>query len=100
MPVSLILFSMSSSLSLSLPLSPLGATVEVYFDENRKFKGLFFQDGPMSDAFRAYPEIVFIDATYKLLELGIPTYLFCARIRMAKVKLLVFAFLCPKTSTV
>ena len=30
----------------------------------------------MSDAFRAYPEIVFINATYKLLELGIPMYLF------------------------
>lgn len=27
------------------------------------------------DAFQAYPEIVFIDATYKLLELGLPTYL-------------------------
>ena len=80
MPVSLILFSMSSSsLSLSPSLSlptPLGATVEVYSDEKKNFKGLFFQDSPMSDAFRAYPEIVFIDATYKLLELGIPTYLF------------------------
>lgn len=29
----------------------------------------------MLDAFHAYPEITFIDATYKLLELGLPTYL-------------------------
>ena len=52
-----------------------GATVEVYSDEKKNFKGLFFQDGQMKDAFQAYPEIVFIDATYKLLELGLPTYL-------------------------
>lgn len=29
----------------------------------------------MLDTFHAYPEIIFIDATYKLLELGLPTYL-------------------------
>ena len=52
-----------------------GATVEVYSDEKKNFKGLFFQDGQMKDAFQAYPEIVFINATYKLLELGLPTYL-------------------------
>ena len=30
----------------------------------------------MKDAFRAYPEIIFLDATYKLLELALPIYLF------------------------
>ena len=40
------------------------------------FKGLFFQDAMMKDAFRAYPEIIFLDATYKLLELALPIYLF------------------------
>ena len=29
----------------------------------------------MKEAFQAYPELVCIDATYKLLELGLPTYL-------------------------
>ena len=29
----------------------------------------------MLNTFHAYPEIIFIDATYKLLELGLPTYL-------------------------
>lgn len=53
----------------------IGATVEVFADEENNFKGLFFQDQQMLDAFHAYPEIVFIDATYKLLELGLPTYL-------------------------
>ena len=52
-----------------------GCTVEVYCDKEKNFKGCFFQDGQMKEAFHAYPEIVFIDATYKLLELGLPTYL-------------------------
>lgn len=54
----------------------VGATVEVYSDDSKNFKGLFFQDDLMKQAFQAYPEIVFMDATYKLLELGLPTYLF------------------------
>lgn len=29
----------------------------------------------MKECFHAYPEIIFLDATYKLLELGLPTYL-------------------------
>ena len=38
-------------------------------------KVFFFQDAEMREAFKAYPEIIFIDATYKLLELGLPVYL-------------------------
>ena len=53
----------------------LGASVEVYSDEEKNFKGLFFQDQQMKHAFQAYPELVCIGATYKLLELGLPTYL-------------------------
>ena len=53
----------------------IGASVELYTDESKNFKGLFFQDSQMKETFNAYPEIVFIDATYKLLELGVPTYL-------------------------
>ena len=49
--------------------------VEVYSDEEKNFKVLFFQDPEMKAAFEAYPEFVCIDATYKLLDLGLPTYL-------------------------
>ena len=38
-------------------------------------KGLYFQDNSMKQCFHAYPEVVFLDATYKLLEIGIPIYL-------------------------
>ena len=47
----------------------------VYSGERKNFKGLFFQDGQMKHVFQAYPEIIIIDATYKLLELGLPMYL-------------------------
>jgi zinc finger SWIM domain-containing protein 3 len=39
------------------------------------FKGLFFQDKQMIEAFNAYPELLCIDATYKLLDLRLPVYL-------------------------
>lgn len=38
------------------------------------FHGIFFQDNEMKQVFSAYPEILFVDATYKLLELRFPVY--------------------------
>ena len=49
--------------------------MDVYSDEQKQFKGLFFQDTSMKQCFDSYPEIIFLDATYKLLEIGVPTYL-------------------------
>ena len=49
--------------------------MEIYSDKDKNLKGLFFQDQQMKEAFQAYPELVCIDATYKLLELGLPVYL-------------------------
>lgn len=48
---------------------------EIFSDEENDFKGIFFQDQQMKEAFHAYPELVCIDATYKLLEFGLPVYL-------------------------
>ena len=54
----------------------VGASIEVYSEEEKKnFKGLFIQDQGMKDTFKAYPERVCFDASYKLLELGFPVYL-------------------------
>ncbi len=44
-------------------------------DEENVFKGLFFQDKQMCDVFDAYPELLCVDATYKLLDLRLPVYL-------------------------
>ena len=49
--------------------------MEVYSDSEKNFKGIFFQDQQMKQAYSAYPEIIFVDATYKLLELALPVYL-------------------------
>ena len=53
----------------------VGASVEVYSDSEKNLKGIFFQDKQMLECFKAYPELLCIDATYKLLELGLPVYL-------------------------
>lgn len=44
-------------------------------EDDDTFKGLFFQDKQMTEAFKAYPELVCLDATYKLLDLRLPIYL-------------------------
>ena len=38
----------------------------------------FFQDEGMKQAFAGYPELLCIDATYKLLELRLPLYIMLA----------------------
>ena len=39
------------------------------------FSGLFFQDGLMKFTFAAFPELLLVDATYKLNDLKMPLYL-------------------------
>ena len=51
-----------------------GSTAEVIIDEENTFKGLFFQDEYMRDLYSKFPELLLVDATYKLLELRMPVY--------------------------
>ena len=51
------------------------ATVDVCSDVEGNFIGLLLQDKDMQEVFNAYPEILFVDATYKLLELQLPLYI-------------------------
>lgn len=53
----------------------VGSTVEIFTDDQNTFTGLFFQDGIMKAVFAAYPEVLLVDATYKLNELRMPVYL-------------------------
>ena len=53
----------------------IGSAVETCVDTNKQFKGLFVQDKQMGKAFEAYPELVCLDATYKLLNLRLPVFL-------------------------
>ena len=52
-----------------------GACVEVLVDQSNVLQEIFFQDQEMKDMFAAYPELVCVDATYKLLELQFPVYM-------------------------
>ena len=54
----------------------LGCEVAVLSDEENNFQGLFFQDKHMLNDYKSYPEVLFVDATYKLTELRFPVYLF------------------------
>ena len=47
----------------------------MFIDEQGIFTGLFFQDAEMKYNFESYPEVLMVDATYKLNELRMPLYL-------------------------
>lgn len=51
--------------------------MSVFSDSDNNFKGLFFQDHQMREAFHAYPKLLCVDSTctYKLLDLKLPVYL-------------------------
>ena len=53
----------------------LGADVDVLVKEDNVFQGISFQDEGMKQVFASYPELLCIDATYKLLELRCPLYI-------------------------
>ena len=51
-----------------MPVYAAGCDVQVYSNEQSNFQGLFFQDKIMKEVFKAYPVLIFVDATYKLLD--------------------------------
>ena len=53
----------------------VGSTVEVFTDDTDKFSSLVFQDSTMKAIFSSYPEVILVDATYKLTNLRMPVYL-------------------------
>ena len=50
--------------------------VDICTTEDDEFCGIFVQDMDMRETFAAFPEILFVDATYKLLDLQFPVYIF------------------------
>ena len=54
------------------------STIEVTVDKNNEFKCLFYQDEKMKTIFAMFPELLMVDATYKLLDLKMPVYVLLA----------------------
>ena len=52
----------------------LDAEIITFVDDNNMLQEIYFQTKEMKDTFRSYPEILFIDATYKLNDLRMPLY--------------------------
>uniref|UniRef100_A0A1X7US73 ZSWIM1/3 RNaseH-like domain-containing protein n=1 Tax=Amphimedon queenslandica TaxID=400682 RepID=A0A1X7US73_AMPQE len=48
-----------------------GNTVEIVSNEDNCFKGMFYQDQHMKNKFFSFPELLLVDATYKLNNLRI-----------------------------
>ena len=55
------------------------SSVGIMVDEEKHFKGLLYQDTYMRNMFMKFPEVMLVDATYKLLHLRIPVYLLLVR---------------------
>ena len=49
--------------------------MEVFVDQSQTLTGIFFQDAEMRSNFHSFPEVVLVDATYKLTNLCMPVYL-------------------------
>ena len=62
-------------LTVQFLLLSLGSTMEVFTDTEGTFTGLMFQDNLMKSVFSSYPEVLLVDATYKLTDLRMPVYL-------------------------
>lgn len=52
-----------------------GCCTDVVVDEENNFKSLFYQDAHMQNIYTHFPEILLVDAMYKLLDLRMPVYL-------------------------
>ena len=57
--------------------SKTNSTVEVFVSKENKFLGILYQVEYMKNIYM-FPEILLVDATYKLLDLCIPVYLLLA----------------------
>ena len=52
----------------------LDAEITTFVDDGNMLQAIYFQTKEMKDKFKLYPEILFIDATYKLNDLRMPLY--------------------------
>ena len=53
----------------------LGVTVNVKADDEKMIEPIFFQDQQMQRAFEVFPEVTFVDGTYKINDRDMTLYI-------------------------
>ena len=51
------------------------SSVDIMVDEDKNFKWLLYQNTYMRNMYLKFPEVIVVDATYKILDLRMPVYL-------------------------
>jgi zinc finger SWIM domain-containing protein 3 len=69
------------------------AEVNILKDGENNFKGMFIQTSNMKNTFKAYPEFLGIDGTYKLINIGIPVFLIVAEDGNCQTEIICFCLL-------
>ena len=55
-----------------------GSTTIFVNESNNSFRAILYQDRYMKSVYELYPEMLLVDATYKLLDLRMPVYIMMA----------------------
>ena len=50
----------------------------MFTDDSGNLQAIYFQTEDMKETFKAYPELILIDSTYKLNDLGMPLFVLLA----------------------
>ncbi|CAG2245364.1 unnamed protein product [Mytilus edulis] len=70
-----------------------GTIGELFASEDNVLQGLFYQDKEMLQNFENYPEILFIDSTFKVNNLRMPLYVFLVEDSMGQSEIAGLCFL-------
>jgi len=54
---------------------PVGDTIDVITDDDKILKAIYYQTDTTKNIFDAYPELLMVDATYKLTDQQMPVFL-------------------------
>ena len=72
--------------------------MDILADPERVLKGLCFQDLEMQRRYNAYPEMISVDATYRLLEIRMPVYLILNEDAMGETEIVAVSFLAEENA--
>lgn len=82
---------------IDLLMNKYNCTVDVHSEDN-KLRGLFFQDDDMRKSFDLFPEVLFMDGTYKLLNIRAPVYILCVENSFGKTDVVAIGILMSETA--